>query len=111
MKILTALLLFLAINVSRVNAEGLPVAKYLEDPEHKNDILGFYLEAVFSGINLVNQRIDPPLFCFRESGQESAYAIIDKRIKKLQNEKKLSPDMTIDSIMMDILIEEYPCKQ
>jgi hypothetical protein len=81
-----------------------------EDPEHKDEIIGFYLDAVFTGINLVNARITPPLFCMEQQSPESAFAAIDKRIMKLKKEKSLSPDKTVDSIMMDILIEEYPCK-
>jgi len=91
-------------------AGGLPVSKYLEDPEHKNEILGFYLDAVSTGINLANERIKPPLFCMSQNSSESAYDIIDKRIEKLQKENRLLPDMTVDSIMIDILIEKYPCK-
>jgi hypothetical protein len=102
--------LFMTLWADFSSAEGLPVSKYLEDPEHKNEILGFYLDAVFTGINLANERIDPPLFCMNQDSQESAFDIIDKRLTKLQKEKRLSKDATIDSIMMDILIEEYPCK-
>lgn len=102
--------LFMTLWADFSSAEGLPVSKYLEDPEHKNEILGFYLDAVFTGINLANERIDPPLFCMNQDSQESAFDIIDKRLMKLQKEKRLSKDATIDSIMMDILIEEYPCK-
>ena len=102
--------LFLVLSVDLSSAEGLPVSKYLEDPDHKNEILGFYLDAVFTGINLVNERIKPPLFCIDLKSSDSAFTIIDKRIAKLQKEKRLSPDMTVDSIMIDILFEEYPCK-
>jgi len=102
--------LFIMLPAGFSSAEGLPVSKYLEDPEHKNEILGFYLDAVFTGINLVNERIKPPLFCINQNNSESAFTAIDKRIQKLQKEKRLSPEMTVDSIMMDVLIEEYPCK-
>lgn len=91
-------------------AEGLPVSKYLEDPEHKNEIIGFYLEAVFTGIKLANDRITPPLFCMDQENSDSAFTSIDRRIAKLQKEKRLSPEATVDSIMIDILIEEHPCK-
>lgn len=103
------ILLFIILSADFSSAEGLPVSKYLEDPEHKNEILGFYLDAVFTGINLANERIDPPLFCMDQKISESAFTIIDKRIMKLQKEKRLSQGMTVDSIMMDILIDEYPC--
>lgn len=102
--------LFTLLSAGSPQAEGLPVSKYLEDPEHKDEIIGFYLDAVFRGINLVNARITPPLFCMEQQSPESAFAAIDKRIMKLKKEKSLSPDKTVDSIMMDILIEEYPCK-
>lgn len=102
--------LFIALTACFSSAEGLPVSKYLEDPEHKNEILGFYLNAVFTGINLVNERIKTPLFCIDRNSSESAFTAIDKRIQKLQKEKRLSADMTVDSIMMDVLIEEYPCR-
>ncbi|NVN98508.1 MAG: hypothetical protein HXX17_04220 [Geobacteraceae bacterium] len=100
----------IALSHQVVSAEGLPVSKYLEDPEHKNDILGFYLDAIFKGISLANERSKPPLFCFKESGQESAFSKIDARISRLKKEGHLSAEMTVDSIMMDILIEEYPCR-
>jgi hypothetical protein len=93
-----------------VAADGLPVAKYLEDPEHKNDIFGFYLNAVFSGITLANNRLKQPLFCMDQTNPEPAFEKIDKRISKLQKDKRLTADLTVDSIMIDILIEEYPCK-
>ena len=111
-KVTLTILASLSITLSAVfsSAEGLPVSKYLEDPEHKNEILGFYLDAVFTGINLVNERIKPPLFCLNQNGSESAFGIIDKKIKKLQQEKRLLPDMTVDSIMIDLLLEEYSCK-
>jgi hypothetical protein len=102
--------LFTVLSDGFTSAEGLPVSKYLEDPEHKNEILGFYLDAVFTGINLANERIKPPLFCMDQKKSESAFSAIDKRILQLQKKKQFSPDMTVDSIMMDILIEEYPCK-
>lgn len=102
--------LFILLSAGSSQADGLPVSKYLEDPEHKDEIIGFYLDAVFTGINLANERISPPLFCMNRQSPESAFAAIDKRILKLKNEKLLSPDKTVDSIMMDILIEEYPCK-
>jgi hypothetical protein len=103
-------LCFINLSAGFSLAEGLPVSKYLEDPEHKNEILGFYLDAVFTGINLVNERIKAPLFCIDRNTSESAFTAIDKRIQKLQKEKRLSPDMTVDAIMIDVLIEEYPCK-
>jgi hypothetical protein len=111
------LLLFTAVTLALLcsagtadlQAEGLPVARYLEDPEHKNDIFGFYLNAVFSGFNLVNERIEPPLFCMTQETPEPAYSLIDRRIKKMQAEKRLREDTTVDSIMLDILMEEYPC--
>ncbi len=102
--------LFIILSAAFSAAEGLPISKYLEDPEHKNEILGFYLDAVFTGINLANERLDPPLFCLDQMRSESAFTIIDKRVMKLKKEKRLSPEMTVDSIMMDILMEEYPCK-
>ena len=105
------LVLFLIIvSAGFSSAEGLPVSKYLEDPEHKDEILGFYLDAVFTGINLANQRMESPLFCVNQKKHDSAFTVIDKRIMKLQKENQVTPDMTVDSIMMDILIEEYPCK-
>lgn len=113
MRNLAAALTVLTLVISSTGilcAEGLPISKYMEDPEHKNDIVGFYLNAVFSGINLANERISPPLFCMNENGQESAFNKIDNRINKLKKEGRLSAEMTVDSIMLDILIEEYPCK-
>lgn len=113
MKKIATLIVFsmlIALSAQVVVAEGLPVSKYLEDPEHKNDIMGFYLDAIFKGINLANGRSRPPLFCFKESEQESAFSKIDARISNLKKEGHLSADMTVDSIMMDILIEEYPCR-
>lgn len=91
-------------------AEGLPVAKYLEDPDHKNEVILFYLSNVFTGITLANSRMATPLFCMRGAGQDSAVTLIDSRIKKMQLEKKLTEESTVDAIMMDILIDEYPCK-
>lgn len=109
--ILTILVsLFITFSTVISWAEGLPVSKYLEDPEHKNEIFGFYLDAVSTGINIANGRIKPPLFCLNKDASLFAYDIIDKRIKKLQQEKRLVPDMTVDSIIIDLLIEEYPCK-
>lgn len=90
-------------------AEGLPVSKYLEDPEHKNEIFGFYLNALFSGINLANERAKPHLFCFEQGNAESPYEMIDRRIAKLKREKRLNNDATVDEIIMDILIKEHPC--
>lgn len=91
-------------------AEGLPVSKYLEDPDHKNEIVGFYLDAVFSGITLANMYANPRIFCMAQSNSESPYELIDKRIAKLKQENKLNDDSTVDEIIMDILIDKYPCK-
>ena len=95
---------------SHTSAEGLPVTKYLEDPEHKNEVILFYLNTLFSGINLANSRLKRPLFCMSDANPESAFEMIDKRIKKLQKEKNLTEDKTVDSIIMDVLIDEFPCK-
>lgn len=111
-KIVFALLLAVLLlgNGADSLAEGLPVTKYLEDPEHKDEVILFYLSNVFAGINLANSRLATPLFCMGGAGPDSAFTMIDKRIKKMQLEKKLTEESTIDSIMMDILIDEYPCK-
>jgi len=107
----TLLLCTILLTVSSYSsAEGLPVAKYLEDPEHKNEVLIFYLSTLYTGINLANSRANPPLFCVAGAEADSAFAVIDKRIMKLQKENKLTEETTVDSIMMDILIDEYPCK-
>jgi hypothetical protein len=90
--------------------EGLPVSKYLEDSEHKNDILGFYLNAVFSGITLANERANPRIFCMSQENTESTYELIDSRIAQLMQEKRIKDDSTVDEIIMDILIKKYPCK-
>jgi len=108
MLLLITILLFTGSSYS--SAEGLPVSKYLEDPEHKNEVILFYLSTLYSGINLANSRIKPPLFCMAGAEPDSAFTAIDNRIMKLQNEKKLTGETTVDSIMMDILIDEYPCK-
>jgi hypothetical protein len=107
-----ALLLVVLLSTITTNsfADGLPVARYLEDPEHKNEVMLFYLSTIFTGINLVNNRIKPPLFCMSSENPSSAFELIDNRIKKLQKEKKLNDDMTVDSIMMDLLVDEFPCK-
>lgn len=34
------------------SAEGLPVGKHLQDPAHKNGVISFYLNSVFTGIHL-----------------------------------------------------------
>lgn len=107
--VLSAIML-LAI-ASHAAAEGLPVSKYLEDPEHKNEIVQFYLSSVYTGIILANSRIAPPLFCMSDANSESPFTLIDKRIQKLQKEKRLTEETTIDSIMMDLLIDEFPCKK
>lgn len=90
-------------------ADGLPVAKYLEDREHKNEIFSFYLNSVFTGINLANNRMKSRLFCM-ENAEVSAFEMIDRKINKLRQEKLLNGDMTVDDIMLDVLLEEYPCK-
>lgn len=100
----------LLTTVSHSSATGLPVGKYLEDPEHKNEVILFYLSNVFAGINLANSRMKPPLFCMSGANPDEAFNLIDNRIKKMQAEKKLTENTTIDAIMMDILIDEYPCK-
>src|SRR6185369_11600291 len=91
-------------------AAGLPVSKYLEDPEHKNEIIGFYLDAVFSGITIANERVNPPIFCMDLENTVSPYEMIDKRIAQLKQEKRLKDNLTVDEIIMDLLIREYPCK-
>jgi len=95
---------------SESTAAGLPVSKYLEDPEHKNEIIGFYLDAIFSGITLANGRANPPIFCMNQDNTTSPYDMIDRRITQLKQEKRLKDDSTVDEIIMDILIKEYPCK-
>lgn len=94
----------------RASAEGLAVARYLEDPEHQNEFILFYLNTLYAGINLANERMSKPLFCMREDSANSAFMLIDKRIDKLQREKKLTEKTTVDTIVMDLLIEEFPCK-
>jgi hypothetical protein len=107
----TLTLAVLLLTISSVSsADGLSVSKYLEDPEHKDQVISFYLNAIFTGINLANSRLEKPLFCMSDASTDSPFARIDSKIQKLQQEKKLHEDMTIESIMMDILIDEFPCK-
>jgi len=107
---LVAGFLLLASLPSESTAEGLPVSKYLEDPEHNNEIVGFYLDAVFSGITLANEHANPRIFCMDQGNAESPYEMIDKRIAQLKQEKRLNDGSTVDEIIMDILIKKYPCK-
>ena len=107
---LLAAFLLLASLPSDSTAEGLPVSKYLEDPEHNNEIVGFYLDAVFSGITLANKHANPRIFCMVQGNAESPYEMIDKRIAQLKQEKRLNEDLTVDEIIMDILIRKYPCR-
>lgn len=103
--------LFLAGFLSHESAaEGLSVSKYLEDPEHKNEIIGFYLNAVFSGITIANEHANPRIFCMDQENADSPYELIDKRIAQLKQEKRLNDVSTVDEIIMDILIKKYPCK-
>ena len=95
---------------SEAAAEGLPVSKYLEDPEHKNEIVSFYLNAIFSGITLANEHANPRIFCMDEGNTESPYEMIDKRIAQLKQEKRLKDDSTVDEMIMDILVKKYPCR-
>src|SRR6185369_5182968 len=110
--IVTLVAAFLLIGAlpNESTAEGLPVSRYLEDPEHKNEIVGFYLDAVFSGITLANEHANPRIFCITQGNTESPYEMIDKRIAQLKQEKLLNDDSTVDEIIMDILIKKYPCK-
>ena len=107
---LAAAFLFSCTLPSYSTAEGLPISKYLEDPEHKNDILGFYLNAVFSGITLANERANPRIFCMSQESTESPYELIDNRITQLKKENRIKDDSTVDQLIMDILIQKYPCK-
>jgi len=91
-------------------AQGLPLERYVADPEHKDEIIGFYLNALLSGMSQANARSRPPLFCLNDGGAAAAYEMLDRRIARLQQEKKLSPDMTVDTIVMDMLIDEFPCR-
>jgi hypothetical protein len=110
--ILTLVTAFLLLGSlpSESTADGLPVSKYLEDPEHKNEIVGFYLNALFSGITLANEHANPRIFCMTQENTESPYEMIDKRIAQLKQEKRLNDNSTADEIIMDILIKRYPCK-
>lgn len=110
MLLLTATLLSGGMFTSGAAGEGLPVSKYLEDGNHTDDIIGYYLNAFMSGITLANEKAAPKLFCVPGAAAEQGiYVMIDRRIAKLQKLKKLSSDMSIDSIIMDMLVEDYPC--
>jgi len=110
MQLLTAAILTCTMASGPALAEGLPVGRYLADPEHKDDIIGFYLNALLSGISLANDRAKPRLFCLDEEGAGAAYELLDKRIARLQKEKKISEEMPIDIIVIDMLMDEFPCK-
>lgn len=91
-------------------AQGLSLGRYLADTEHKDDIIGFYLNSLLSGISLANERANPRLFCLDTERSESAYELLDKRIARLQKGTKLSEEMPIDVIVMDMLMDDFPCK-
>jgi len=91
-------------------AQGLPLGRYLADPEHKDDIVGFYLNTLLSGISLANERTDPRLFCLDTERAAHAYELLDNRIARLTKEKKLAEEMPLDVIVMDMLMDEFPCK-
>ena len=91
-------------------SEGLPVSKYMEDPEHANEIIGYYLNALMSGFTLANEKAMPKLFCVPGGAAElGIYGLIDRRIAKLQKQKKFSSDLSVDALIIDMLVEEFTC--
>jgi hypothetical protein len=47
---------------------------------------------------------------FMENAEVAAFEKIDRKINKLRQEKLLNGDMTVDDVLMNVLLEEYPCK-
>ena len=108
--LLTTVLLLSGMFASGANGEGLPVSKYMEDSEHASDIIGYYINALMSGITLANEKAVPKLFCVSDAAAaQGIYAMIDKRIAKLKKQKRFSSDMSVDTIVMEMLMEEFPC--
>ena len=110
MKLLSVAILTCTLASEPAMAQGLSLGRYLADPEHKDDIISFYLNTLLSGISLANERAEPRLFCLDTERAASAYELLDNRIARLQKEKKLAEEMPIDVIIMDMLMDDHPCK-
>lgn len=109
--LLTAALLACSLSAGPASAGGVTVERYVQDTEHKNEVIAFYLNALLSGITLANERAKPPLFCMDNStNKESAFSLLDKRINRLKKENKISADTPLDGLIMDMMIDEFPCK-
>jgi hypothetical protein len=91
-------------------ATGLPISKYLEDPDHQSEVISFYLNAMLSGMTVVNERIRPKLYCVvADEMTGNAFDLLDERIRKLQAARRLPETMTVDELVLDVLMEEFPC--
>jgi hypothetical protein len=109
--LLLAAILLTSLHAGPVAAQGLTVERYLADPQHKDQIILFYLDTLLSGISLANERAKPRLYCFdiNRSG-DSAFTVLDNRISTLLQQNKISADTPIDTLVMDMMLEEFPCK-
>jgi hypothetical protein len=77
------------------SADGLPVGKHFQEPAHKNEVIGFYLNAVFTGIDLETK--DGKQTVLPREQQKIGFGIIDCKISELRAEKRLSEEMTVDA--------------
>lgn len=106
-----AALLICGITAGPITAQGLTVGRYAKDAEHTDEIVAFYLNALLSGITLANEKAVPRLFCMESSqNKEPAFSLLDKRIARLLKEKKISEDTPMDGLIMDMMVDEFPCK-
>ena len=109
--LLMAALIASSLSAGAASAGGVTVGRYTMDTEHKDEVLAFYLNALLTGITMTNERARPPLFCMdTRADAEPAFSLLDKRINRLIKEKKISAETPIDGVILDMMMEEFPCR-
>ncbi|GEM_PF-6170764 len=109
--LLLAALVASSFSAVAASAGNVTVGRYAMDTEHKDEVLAFYLNTLLTGITMTNERARPPLFCMdNRPDAEPAFSLLDKRIGRLMKEGKISAETPIDGVILDMMMEEFPCR-
>jgi hypothetical protein len=103
----------LAGTTAHALSNELPVGKYLEDPEHKDAVISFYVKAVYLGVkwaNIASGARGARLYCPPDDfGDDDIFLLLDSHIATRKAAKRLKESDAVEMLLVDALTEFFTC--